>query len=74
MDPIHKYLITESIPWESERTWSVFAKTSDDAIFLVSEYENKDVDKYYMSSYMTKSNIRGTNKCFVIKSNNNQYE
>jgi len=65
---INKYLITLVIPYEGKSTWTVFAHSAEQAKDLVKTgYCGYCCSG--LSSEVLKSNIKGTNQCFVHKSN-----
>lgn len=67
-EQINKYLITEEIPYEGKSTWTVFAHSPEHAKEMVKQPCNGYCYNG-LSSELLKANIKGTNQCFIHKSN-----
>lgn len=64
---MNKYLVTETIPYESIRTFTVFAEDAGSAIDLVANDIHSVGDRSFLSYDILKSNLKGTKDSRVHK-------
>ena len=64
---MNKYLVTELIPYESKRTFTVFAIDANEAKDLVANDSSSVGDRSFLSCDVLKYNLKGTKESRVHK-------
>lgn len=70
---MHKFLVKQTVEYESECTFTVFADNADEAKDYVSTDYRSLGFKNYLSTEILKFNIKGTKIKGVIKVSGTQY-